>query len=115
MLLSNKLGVWVGDLFASALIAGVMLSGGYALYSLGLPPAPWDGPGPCRWKYRRNCRVRRWQAKLLARCCRRIMLLIFSVLGSIFFGIATRRRLRGWRGWRAVLLAALNKRLDGNC
>ncbi|ACK66988.1 TRAP dicarboxylate transporter, DctM subunit [Rippkaea orientalis PCC 8801] len=87
VVLSDQLGVSVGDLFLGALIPGLMLSASYAIYVLVLaflypnvaPALPLE--------------ARRVQGKALIKQVIKAVLppclLILAVLGSIFFGIAT--------------------------
>ncbi|MCU0492474.1 MAG: TRAP transporter large permease subunit [Chloroflexaceae bacterium] len=109
VVLSDQIGVSVGDLFAGALIPGLMLAGLYAIYCLVIaylkpelaPPLPLA---------QRDIRG----AALLAKVLRALVppfLLIMAVLGSIFFGIATPTEAGGVGAVGAVLLAAMNRRL----
>ncbi len=87
VVLSDQIGVPIGDLFAGALIPGLMLSGSYAIYcvalayikpgiALALPPEA------------RAIRGRALAIKVV-RALVPPVLLIAAVLGSIFFGLAT--------------------------
>lgn len=107
LVLSDQLGVAVGDLFVGALIPGLMLSGCYAIYVLvlgflrpdlapAMPPSNLTGKA------------------LLQRSLHAIvppLLLIFAVLGSIFFGFATPTEAGCVGAIGACILAALNRRL----
>ncbi|MEY2979316.1 MAG: hypothetical protein RLZZ435_3455, partial [Cyanobacteriota bacterium] len=108
LVLSDQLGVSVGDLFVGALIPGLMLSGFYAIYVIvlgalrpelapAMPPSPL--PPLELWK-------RSLQAILPP------LLLIFAVLGSIFFGFATPTEAGCVGAVGACILARLNRRLS---
>lgn len=112
VVLSDQLGISVGDLFLGALIPGLMLSGSYALYVLVLaffkpnlaPALPLE--------------VRELSCVVLARRVVKAvlppLLLIFAVLGSIFFGIATPTEAGAVGAVGACILASLNRRLNWN-
>jgi tripartite ATP-independent transporter DctM subunit len=108
VVLSDQIGVSVGDLFLGALIPGLMLSGSYMLYVLVLaffkpevaPALPLEA------------RTLRGMA-LVRRVIKAVippLLLIFAVLGSIFFGIATPTEAGAVGAVGACILAALNRR-----
>jgi tripartite ATP-independent transporter DctM subunit len=109
VVLSDQIGVSVGDLFLGALIPGLMLSGSYALYVLVVayfrpnvaPALPLE--------------ARTIAGRVLARRVFRAVLppilLIFAVLGSIFFGVATPTEAGTVGAVGACLLAAMNGRL----
>ncbi|MFM7365909.1 MAG: TRAP transporter large permease subunit [Cuspidothrix sp.] len=109
VILSDQIGVSVGDLFLGALIPGLMLSGSYILYIIGLaffqpekvPPLPADVKIP-------------QGSKLIKQVFKAVVppiLLIFAVLGSIFFGVATPTEAGAVGAVGATVLAAFNKRL----
>jgi len=109
VILSDQIGVSVGDLFLGALIPGLMLSGSYILYVLGLawfqpekvPALPIDIPIPKG-------------TALLKQVFKTVIppiLLIFAVLGSIFFGIATPTEAGAVGAFGACILAVFNRRL----
>jgi tripartite ATP-independent transporter DctM subunit len=112
VVLSDQIGVGVGDLFAGALIPGLMLTAAYALYVVvvawlrptaapALPPEARTLNGP----------------ELTKRVIRSVVapgFLIFAVLGSIFFGIATPTEAGGIGALGACILAGLNGRLSIN-
>jgi tripartite ATP-independent transporter DctM subunit len=109
VVLSDQIGVSVGDLFLGALIPGLMLSGSYALYVLVVayfrpnvaPALPLE--------------ARTVAGTVLAKRVFRAVLppvsLIFAVLGSIFFGVATPTEAGTVGAVGACLLAAMNGRL----
>jgi tripartite ATP-independent transporter DctM subunit len=109
VVLSDQIGISVGDLFAGALIPGLILAGSYAVYCLGIaylrphvaPALPLEersiGAGA-----------------LFLRVLKVLVppfLLILSVLGSIFFGIATPTEAGAVGAVGATLLAWANRRL----
>lgn len=110
LVLSDQLGVSVGDLFLGALIPGLMLSGSYILYVLVLayfkpdvaPALPLE--------------ARQISGLALARRVLKVVIpplaLIFVVLGSIFFGIATPTEAGAVGAVGACVLAAFNRRLN---
>jgi tripartite ATP-independent transporter DctM subunit len=110
VVLSDQIGVSVGDLFLGALIPGLMLAGSYCLYVLVLaqfrpelaPALPLE--------------ARTISGAALAR---RVVFavfppifLIFAVLGSIFLGVATPTEAGTVGAVGACLLAALNRKLS---
>jgi tripartite ATP-independent transporter DctM subunit len=109
VILSDQIGVSVGDLFLGALIPGLMLSGSYMLYVVALaivkpdmvPALPSDLPIP------KGIAL----IKQVIKAVIPPLLLIFAVLGSIFFGLATPTEAGAVGAVGACVLAALNKRL----
>jgi len=109
VVLSDQIGVPVGDLFLGALIPGLLLSGLYILYVIiitrikpdlapALPPETFSLTG----------------TDLLRKSIRVIIppgLLVFFVLGSIFFGLASPTEAGSVGAVGACLLAWMNKRL----
>ena len=110
VLLSDQIGVSVGDLFLGAVIPGLMLAGGYALYVLAVA---YFRPhlAPALPPEARTLRGR----PLLWRTIRAVLppvLLILAVLGSIFQGIATPTEAGTVGAMGALLLAGINRRLN---
>ncbi len=110
VLLSDQLGVPVGDLFAGALIPGLILSGSYAVYSLAVAYlVPNSAPAL-------PLSMRQITGGALARKVFRALIppvvLIFAVLGSIFFGIATPTEAGAVGAVGAVFLAFANRKLS---
>ncbi len=109
VVLSDQIGVSVGDLFLGSVIPGLILSGLYAAYVVGIawwrphlapalpPEARRTGPG-FGWRV----------FKVLVPPA----LLVSAVLGSIFFGIATPTEAGGIGCVGALLLALMNRRLS---
>ncbi|MBD2107344.1 TRAP transporter large permease subunit [Nodosilinea sp. FACHB-13] len=109
VVLSDQLGVSVGDLFLGALIPGLMLAGAYAIYVL---MVAYFKPGTAPPLPLAMRQISPWD--LLKRVMKAIVppvLLIFVVLGSIFFGIATPTEAGAVGAVGACGLAALNRRL----
>ena len=110
VVLSDQLGVTVSDLFLGALIPGLLLAGSYGLYVLVLALVrPQVAPAlPASERTQQG-----WA--LLRRSLHAIVppvLLIFAVLGSIFFGIATPTEAGAVGAVGACLLAAMNRRFN---
>jgi tripartite ATP-independent transporter DctM subunit len=110
VILSDQIGVSVGDLFLGALIPGLMLSGSYMLYVVILamvkpemvPALPKDVPIP----------KGKALLKQIIKAVVPPLLLIFAVLGSIFFGLATPTEAGAVGAVGACLLAAINQRFN---
>jgi tripartite ATP-independent transporter DctM subunit len=110
VVLSQQIGVPIGDLFLGALIPGLMLSGGYALYVLAfafirpnmapaLPPEERNLSGVALF----------WRVVLAVVPP---LILIFAVLGSIFFGVATPTEAGAVGAVGACILTWLKRRLN---
>jgi tripartite ATP-independent transporter DctM subunit len=107
IIMADQMSVSVGNLFMGALFPGLMLGAFYLIYILvaamlfrNLAPAPPDLPPVT--------------ARLVFDTLLAVvppLLLIFAVLGSIFFGIATPTEASGVGAFGATLLAAANRRL----
>ncbi|BAU66316.1 TRAP dicarboxylate transporter, DctM subunit [Stanieria sp. NIES-3757] len=110
VILSDQIGVSVGDLFLGALIPGLMLAGSYMLYVVILamvkpetvPALPKDLPIP----------KGKALLKQIIKAVVPPLLLIFAVLGSIFFGLATPTEAGAVGAVGACLLAAMNQRFN---
>ena len=109
IVLADQLGVSVGALFFGSLVPGLMLTGLYALYVIGVaifrPEAVPVLPAEVR-KITGSKLLRRLALVMLPP-----LLLILVVLGSIFAGVATPTEAGALGALGAVLLAALNRRL----
>jgi len=108
VLMADRLAISVGDLFLGAVIPGLLLAGLYIAF-LVLYPAfrPEVAPAPEH--------ADKVDARLLWSVFRDIVpaaALILTVLGSIFFGIATPTEASGVGAFGALLLAAWRRRLD---
>lgn len=110
IVLASQIGVSVGDLFLGALIPGLMLSGSYLLYvafvALTQPDKAPALPLSVRTVHGKALALRAVKAVIPP------LLLIFAVLGSIFFGIATPTEAGAVGSVGAVLLTAMNRRLN---
>jgi tripartite ATP-independent transporter DctM subunit len=110
VVVSDQIGVSVGDLFAGALIPGLLMSGTFAVYCLVLA---WLNPKvapalpPEARPYRGMALARK-----VAKAVLPPLLLILLVLGSIFFGIATPTEAGAVGAVGASVLAALNRRFN---
>jgi tripartite ATP-independent transporter DctM subunit len=110
VVLSDQIGVSVGDLFLGALIPGLLLSASYGLYVMFIALVRPDA-APALPPEARTLRG----FALFRRALRAIVppvLLIFAVLGSIFFGIATPTEAGAVGAVGACILAAANRRLN---
>jgi tripartite ATP-independent transporter DctM subunit len=108
VLMADQLALSVGDLFMGAMVPGLMLGGFYLVYVLlvaqvrpHMAPAPRDLP-PLDMKS-----VLRTLLAVMAP-----LGLILAVLGSIFAGIATPTEAAGVGAFGALVLAAINRRLN---
>lgn len=110
VVLSDQIGISVGDLFAGAFIPGMMLAGSFGLYCVYIayrhpekaPPLPPE-----------LLEIRGWE--LARRSLKAIfppIALIFAVLGSIFFGFATPTEAGAVGAIGTILLAAANGQLS---
>lgn len=109
VVLSDQLGVSVGDLFLGALFPGLILSGLYALYVIFIAIIrPEDAPAlpPEARTLQGGALFRKTFVAVFPP-----LILIFAVLGSIFFGIATPTEAGAVGAMGACILAALNRNL----
>ncbi|HHY56151.1 MAG TPA: TRAP transporter large permease subunit [Chloroflexi bacterium] len=109
IVLSQQIGVSVGDLFIGSFIPGLMLAGSFLLYVVILalirPQVAPALPPEVRTIH---------GARLLGRVVKVVIppiVLIFLVLGSIFFGIATPTEAGAVGSVGACILAAINRKL----
>jgi tripartite ATP-independent transporter DctM subunit len=110
VLLSDQIGVDVGDLFLGAVIPGLMLAGLYALYAL---VVAWLRPAAAPALPIEERNVRGWNLALqTVNSVLPPLLLILAVLGSIFGGIATPTEAGTVGAVGACVLAAINGRLN---
>jgi len=112
VVLSDQVGVSVGDLFAGALIPGLMLAGSYALYCVALayirPGTAPALPPEARTVKGMALAIRVFRAMLPP------LILIMLVLGSIFYGYATPTEAGAVGAIGATLLALANGRFNWN-
>jgi tripartite ATP-independent transporter DctM subunit len=110
IVLADQLGVSVGDMYKGAMIPGLVLTGLYVLYVLGVtlvqPAAAPALPLAAR-PLRGLALARRAAVSMLPP-----LILIFLVLGTIFLGIATPTEGGALGAVGALVLAALHRRLD---
>ena len=110
ILLSDQFGVSIGDLFAGAIVPGLLLAGGYAAYALVVAyTQPGSAPALPPEARIQDSKV------LFARTMRAMVppiVLIFAVLGTIFAGLATPSEAGAFGAIGATLLALANRRLS---
>ena len=110
LVLSDQIGVSVGDLFLGALIPGLMLSFSYILYvAIVAFLKPELAPAlPLEAR-----QIQGWALVLkVIKAVVPPVLLIFAILGSIFAGLATATEAGAVGAVGACILAALNRKLD---
>jgi tripartite ATP-independent transporter DctM subunit len=110
VVLSDQIGISVGDMFLGALVPGLMLSGAYAIYVIFIGIIrPQDAPAL-------PLEARTLQGAALVRKALRALVpplvLILAVLGSIFFGIATPSEAGSVGAVGAIALTVLNRRFS---
>ena len=109
IVLGDQMGVSVGDLFAAALIPGLVLTGAYAVYVMVLALVNKD-VAPALPEEARSSGMelaRRVVVSLLPP-----LFLIVVVLGSIFAGVATPTEAGALGAVGAMILAAINRQLS---
>ncbi len=109
VVLSDQIGVSVGDLFLGALFPGLILSGLYALYVLFIAwIRPQDAPAlpPEARTVNGAALFRQTMVAVVPP-----VLLIFAVLGSIFFGIATPTEAGAVGAIGACILTVINRNM----
>ncbi|SON57634.1 Neu5Ac permease [Hartmannibacter diazotrophicus] len=110
IVLADQLGRSVGDMYKGALIPGLVLTGFYAAFVIGVtlvrpewaPALPPEARTLRGWKL-----ARRVVTSLLPP-----LILIFLVLGTIFIGLATPTEGGAMGATGALILAAMNRRLN---
>lgn len=108
ILMSSQLNVSTGDLFMGAVFPGLILSFLYFAYLFLVALfQPEVAPKPVKTE-----KLTATDCLHLARSILPALLLMFLVLGSIFFGIATPTESSGMGAFGALILAAANKRLN---
>ncbi|MCL4830889.1 MAG: TRAP transporter large permease subunit [Caldilineaceae bacterium] len=109
VVLSDQIGVSVGDLFLGALFPGLILSGLYALYVIFIAwVRPQDAPAlPLDARTIRGMALFRQTMVAVVPP----VLLIFAVLGSIFFGIATPTEAGAVGAIGACILTVVNRNM----
>lgn len=110
VVLSDQVGISVGDLFLGALFPGLILAGLYALYVIVIANIK-PGIAPALPPEARTLRGAALARRSLVAVVPPLVL-IFAVLGSIFFGIATPTEAGAVGAFGACVLAALNQNLN---
>ena len=109
VVLADQMGVSVGDLFVGALIPGLMLSGLYVVYLIGvavLRPGAMPALPASERQMALGALLRRVALVMVPP-----LVLILVVLGSIFVGVATPTEAGALGAVGAMLLAVANRRL----
>jgi len=110
VLLSDQFGVSIGDLFAGALVPGLILAAAYAVYALAVAYLR-PGSAPALPPEARTLSG----SALLRRVLRAFVppiVLILAVLGTIFAGLATPSEAGAFGAIGAALLAVANRRMS---
>jgi tripartite ATP-independent transporter DctM subunit len=110
VVLSDQIGVSVGDLFLGALIPGLILSGLYAFYVILIGMIKPEHAPALPPEARTLKGTQLFRKTLIAVVPP--LVLIFAVLGSIFFGIATPTEAGAVGAVGACILTAINHHLD---
>jgi len=108
VMMADQVGLSVGELFMAALVPGTLLGGLYILYQLGLG---WLKPDSMPLSGRTDLTTPTIIKNVL-RDAVPVLLLIFLVLGSIFFGIATPTEASGVGAAGATAIALLCRQLN---
>lgn len=110
VVLSDQIGVSVGDLFLGALIPGLMLSGSYILYVIFVAfTRPNAAPAlPLSARTLKGAALFRKSVKAIVPP----IILVVLILGSIFFGIASPTEAGAVGAVGACILAAFNRKLN---
>ena len=108
VIMADQLGLSVGDLFMGAVIPGLMLGAMYVLYILSVAwLKPETAPAP------QNAKQVTWGTVVkVLKAVTPTLFLIFSVLGSIFAGIATPTEASGVGALGATLLAIYYRKFN---
>jgi tripartite ATP-independent transporter DctM subunit len=109
VVLADQMGVSVGDLFVGALIPGLMLSGMYVVYLIGVAvarPSAMPALPASERQLSLGALLRRVAIAMVPP-----LVLILVVLGSIFVGVATPTEAGALGAVGAMLLALVNRRL----
>lgn len=110
VVLGSQLGISIGDLFIGSLIPGLMLSGSFALYVLIIALLKPDLAPPLPQEVRAE-----QGGDLLMRTFKVLvppLLLIFAVLGSIFYGLASATEAGAVGALGATVLALAGRKLS---
>lgn len=111
VLLGDVVGIPVGRLFAGAVVPGLLLITGFIIYiAVYAAKNPEAAPMPDVSLMRGDA-----DARLAMRVVKSLLpplLLVFAVLGSIFFGVASPTESAAFGALGALILAAMHKRLN---
>jgi tripartite ATP-independent transporter DctM subunit len=110
IVLADQLGVSIGDMYTGALLPGLILTGLYVVYVLGvsvLRPAAAPALPPSARTLRGAALLQRVMVSLVPP-----LALIFLVLGTIFLGVATPTEGGAMGAAGAMVLAAAHRRLN---
>jgi tripartite ATP-independent transporter DctM subunit len=110
VLLSGQFGVSIGDLFAGAIVPGLMLSAAYAIYVLIVAYAR-PGSAPALPREARTLHGSALAKRTLKAFVPPVVL-ILAVLGTIFGGLATPSEAGAFGAIGATILAAANRKLS---
>jgi tripartite ATP-independent transporter DctM subunit len=111
VLMADQMRLSVGDLFVAAVLPGLVLASLYALFIVGFAALRPDLAPPVPREQRPQIGALRLTLEL-GRALAAPVFLIFAVLGSIFFGIASPSEAAGVGAAGATLLALGNRSLD---
>jgi tripartite ATP-independent transporter DctM subunit len=110
VLLSDQFGVSIGDLFAGALVPGLILAAAYAIYALAVAYLQ-PGSAPALPPEARTLSGRALLRRVLHAFVPPVVL-ILAVLGTIFAGLATPSEAGAFGAIGAALLAVANRRMS---
>lgn len=110
VLLSDQFGVSIGDLFAGAIVPGLLLSVAYMIYVL-IMAYTRPGIAPALPPEARNIRGKALAIKVLKAFVPPVVL-ILAVLGTIFAGLATPSEAGAFGAIGATLLAVANRKFS---
>ena len=110
VLLSDQFGVSIGDLFAGALVPGLILAAAYAIYALAVAYLR-PGSAPALPPEARTLAGKAMLFRVLRAFVPPIVL-ILAVLGTIFAGLATPSEAGAFGAIGAALLAVANRRMS---
>ncbi len=111
IVLGDQMGVSVGDLFRAAVLPGLALTGGYAIYAFLLALMK-PATAPALLAAGEKMMPVRQLARLVAGSLLPPLILIVVVLGSIFAGVATPTEAGALGAVGAISLAAANRQLS---
>ncbi len=112
IVLADQLGASVGDMYAGALVPGLVLAGLYMAYVLSVTLAK-PQAAPAMPATARNESAARLARRVLVTLVPPLVL-VFLVLGTIFLGVATPTEGGALGAVGALVLAALHRRLKGD-